>query len=298
MRVTNKSLLNNYMANLNRNLSSMRKYQNQLSSGKVVSKPSDDPFTVIRAMGFDTAIDRNEQYAKNIEYARGWVETTDTVLQDTVKTLQHVRQLTIRGSSGGTHSQEDLNAIADEVREMINQIEQIANTNFDGRYVIGGHNTMEKSFEITAPGELAIDNGDKGIIIREISPRVTMEINVDAESYMNGASEDLATTLKNVYDRLLAGDSEALSTDSLDKLDEQIDKFLGLSAEVGAKENRLDAAFKKNEEETNNLKELLSETEDIDLAEKIMEYSMMENVYQATLATGAKILQPTLLNYL
>ncbi len=297
MRVTNKSLMNNYMNNLNTNLSAMKKYQNQLASGKEVSRPSDDPFRVIRAMGFDTAIQQNGQHLKNIDYARGWVDVTDTALRGTVGALQNIRGLTIKGANGDK-SDTDLRAIAEEVDQNIRQLVQFANTNYDGRYVLGGHNTLEPPFEMTASGQMAIAHGDNGTIIRKLSPQVMMEINVDSQSFFNGPTEDLGTTLKNVYDRLLAGDQTALSDDSLIKLDEQINKFLSLSAEVGAKQNRLDAAYKKNEADTDNMKELLSKTEDIDFAEKIMQYAMMENVYQATLATGGKILQPTLLNFL
>lgn len=297
MRVTNKSLMNNYMVNLNRNLQYMKKYQNQLATGKEVSRPSDDPFTVIRAMNFDRAIEQNEQHSKNIDYARGWVNVTDAALQETVDVVQNIRERTIYASNG-THSDTERKAIADEVNQNIQQLVQIANTNYDGRYILGGHNTTETPFEVVGPGEIAINHGDGGTITREISPKVTMDINVDANSYLNGPTENLGITLKNVYDRLLAGDTNALSTDSLAKLDEQIDKFLGLYAEMGAKENRLDAAYKKNEAETLNMTELLSKTEDIDIAEKVMQYTMMETVYQSTLSTGGKILQPTLLNYL
>ena len=82
------------------------------------------------------------------------------------------------------------------------------------------------------------------------------------------------------------------------QLDDHINNILSLRAEMGAKYNRLEAAKLKNEEETLNMTELLSKTEDVDIAEKAMEYAMMSAVYQASLAMGARILQPTLLDFL
>lgn len=75
-------------------------------------------------------------------------------------------------------------------------------------------------------------------------------------------------------------------------------KFLILRAEVGAKSNRLEAMSSKNEEETYNMTELLSKTQDIDIAEKYMEYSTMSSVYTASLKVGAQILQQSILDFL
>lgn len=296
MRVTNKNLLKNYMTNINRNLLSMQKFQNQLSSGKEISRPSDDPFKVTRAMALDSSINRNNQHLRNIEDSIGWIDVTDTTLKASIDALQRVRELTIQGANA-SYSPEDLISISEEVGQVINQIAQIGNANYDGRYVMGGHNTTQPPFDVNA-GQLLNVNGDNGNIVRELSANVTISVNVSADSFLGTSGEDLGITLKNIYDRLINNQQSDLINDSISKIDGHIDRLLGQYAEVGAKYNRLIAAKEKNEAETLNMTELLSKTEDIDFAEKIMQYSMMENVYQASLATGGRILQPTLLNYL
>ena len=129
-----------------------------------------------------------------------------------------------------------------------------------------------------------------------------MEINVPGIWMMEGKegtlTDDLAETLKSIVVELDDGDAEALGGDLLGQVDKHIDNLLALRAEMGAKYNRLGAAKLKNEEETFNMTELLSKTEDVDLAEKIMQYSMLEAVYNVSLSMGARILQPTLLNFL
>ncbi|MBN2258971.1 MAG: flagellar hook-associated protein FlgL [Clostridiales bacterium] len=296
MRVTTKNLMNNYLTNLNRNLTEMQKYQNQMSSGKEILKPSDNPFGTIRAMDLDTSIKQNDQYLKNIEDSIGWTGMTESALGNLTDSLQRTRELTVYGSNGSL-SDTDMKAIAEEIKQIISQVAEVGNTNYDGRYIFAGQSTSKPPFEVV-DDVIQTATDISGSLSREVSESVTMDINVSGTRLMDGSSEDLSVTLKNIYDRLMSGDNTALSNDSLGKLDEQMDNILSLRAEVGAKYNRLEASKIKNETQNLNLTELYAKTIDIDIAEKVMQYSMMESVYQASLATGGKILQPTLLNYL
>lgn len=296
MRVTTKNLMNNYLKNLNKNLVQMQKYQNQISSGKEILKPSDNPFGTIRAMDLDTSIKQNEQYHKNIEDSIGWIGITEGALGGIVDTLQRVRELTIYGANGSL-AENDMKAIAEEVKQIISQIAEVGNANFDGRYVFAGQSTSTTPFEVVDNVILISPNTD-GTLKREISENVTMVVNISGERLMDGNGEELSTTLKNIYDRLMNDDNVSLSGDSIQKLDAQLDNILSLRAEMGAKYNRLESAKARNEVQNLNMIGLYAKTIDIDIAEKITKYSMMETVYQASLATGARILQPTLLNYL
>lgn len=296
MRVTNKSLLYNYLGNLNRNLVQMQEIQNQLSSGREIAKPSDDPFGTIRALNLDTSILQNDQYMKNIDDSLGWTEITDSSLGGIGDVLQRIRELALYGANG-TLSDTDRAAISEEVKQNIEQVAEIGNSSFDGRYIFAGQATTSAPFEVT-DNTLSYISGDTGDLSREISKNVTLDINVSGDQILNGGTESLSATLKNLYDRIVAGDTDDLSNDSLEKLDAHIEHLLSVRAEVGAKYNRIEAAKTRNEAETINLTALYSKTMDIDIAEKVMEYSMMETVYQSSLATGGKILQPTLLDYL
>lgn len=299
MRVTNKNIINNYINNLNRNLRGMSKYQNQLSSGKVVNRPSDDPFAVTRSMALHTSINQNGQYLRNIEDSIGWVDMTDAALGSMGDVMNRLRELVIKGANGSL-ADADRNAIKDEVEQLIDQVAQVGNTNYDGRYIFGGQKTTEPPFSVN-------DNtleykGNEAMLKREISQNVTMDINVPGNWITDGKDDsitsDLPTTLNDIVKALNDGDTEALGGDLLDQLDSHIDNILALRSEAGAKYNRLDAAKLKNEEETFNMTKLVSLTEDVEYSEKIMQYMTMQNVYQASLATGAKIMQPSLLDYL
>jgi flagellar hook-associated protein 3 FlgL len=304
MRITNQSILHNYLNNLHRNLSNMAKYQDQMSSGKEIRRPSDDPFAVTRSMSLHTSINQNNQYLRNIEDSIGWVDMTDSALGNLGDIMNRLRELVIKGANG-SQGDSERNAIKQEVQQLIGQMAQIGNTNYDGRYIFGGQSTTEPPFSVennTLLYDGAVDAQDL-MLTRELSQNVTMDINVAGSWIMQGkvdepVSVSLTDTLNSIVEALDNGDSNALGGNLLSLLDEHIDNILALRSEVGAKYNRLEAAKQKNEEETFNMKELLSKTEDVDLAEKIMEFSMMANVYYASLSMGAKILMPSLLDFI
>ncbi len=296
MRVTNRSLISGYTVNLERNLYAMKKYQSQLSTGKELSKPSDNPLDVTRAMVLRSTVSANEQYSKNIDYATGWIDKTDSVLRGIIDSLQSIRELIVRGANG-TNDSLAMEAIAKEVYQMTDQIADLGNANYDGRYILSGHHTLDKPLAMI-DGVLTNVAGDDEKIFREISPGVTTAINTNITEIMNDGKTDLGQLLNGIYQDLLSGDTHKLGNKHLEDLDNQINNLLGITSTVGAKHNRMEAAQEKNSEEMVNLREVLSKVEDIDFAEKIMEYAMMESIYHASLSTGAKVLQRTLLDYL
>lgn len=302
MRITNKTLTSNYLRNLNRNLAQVQKYHNQLSSGKEVSKPSDNPMLVSKIMSLRDNIQVNEQYNTNISDSIGWVETQDTALDDASSTLNRIRDLMIYGANGSL-SETDRAAIKDEVEMEISQLVDILNTNFDGRYIFGGQKTTTRPFGLE--GHEIIYNGDNNNISREISTGVTIDLITDATQLIGQSDDDgvneLGTFLQNVINAFEGEEGlspENLSGDLLGEIDVHLDNVLRVRSQIGAVHNRLEAAKDRNISENINLKSLLSDREDIDIAEKYMEFSVMSAVYQASLHTGAMILQPSLLNYM
>lgn len=313
MRITNKTLASNYLRNLNNNLRAVQKYHNQLSSGKEVSKPSDNPMLVSKIMSLKDCIKTNEQYNSNISGSIGWVQTQDTALGDISRILNRVRDLMIYGANGFL-SEAGRMAIKDEVETQIGELVDVLNTNFDGRYIFSGQKTTSVPYEIkdvfnadgNQIGKTIIYKGDDKNIIREISTGVTIDLISSGREIIGygdnpsdpaDTSNELGSFLMKVLD---AFDNEPikLSEELLGELDRQLDRVLKVRSKIGAVDNRLQAAEARNISENINLKGLLSGREDIDVAEKYMEYSIMAVVYQASLITGAKILQPSLLDYL
>lgn len=307
MRITNNTLNNGFLRNLSRNLKQMQKYQNQLSSGKLVSRPSDDPLLVGKIMSMDNNIALNEQYNSNISDTIGWTKTQDTALGDATKSLQRIKDLIIYGANS-TLSETDREAINSEVKATVDGLVDVLNTNFDGRYVFGGQMTLSKPFSIGNDGALTYD-GDSNNVQREISQGVVVDLITDGKKLMSaenvtGDNQDLGKLLSKVVDILgdfdNKGGTDALTGENglLGDMEKHIDNVVRVRTQIGAIHNRLESAEGRNQSENLNLKELLSEREDIDVAEKYMEFMVMKATYSASLSIGAQILQPSLLDYL
>lgn len=292
MRITNRALTNNFINNLNRNTKGLSVLLNQLASGKEIEKPSDNPIAVSKSMYLTTAIEANEQYKKNIEDAISWNSMTDTAMDNIGNSIQRIREITVQAANESL-TEEDTQGLLEEVDQLIQQIAQDANTTYDGRYLLAGQTNEKPPFEIVDGDLIYSGDGDKMKV--EVASSLNIEINTTGDELHNNGQ--LSDTLKELKKALLTGDSKSCGK-LLGKIDEDLDHILNLRSKIGARINRLESTQSKNEAETINMKEILSNTEDIDFAEKIMEYKAMENVYKATLSTGAKVIQPTLLDYL
>lgn len=307
MRVTNRMLATTVLHNLETNLERLMKLQNQMSSGKLVSRPSDNPMALSRIMSLRTALAEQEQYTRNMEDAMGFLDASEGALAKFTDTLQRVRELTIYGASG-TLSAADRKALADEVDQLIDELVQTGNAVYAGQFLFGGQKTT------TPPLEPVFDNTGKKVAVKyngnavplewEVTPGVTMEISVAGSEIFRVDNQNISTlfgTLFKIRDALWsdnAQDLQNLGGQYLGEVDGHIDHILQLRAVYGAKSNRLRLAVDRNFESKIKMTELLSRLEDVDLAKMAMEYSIQEYVYQAALATGAKVIQPSLVNFL
>lgn len=337
MRVTNKMLANNFLNDMKTNMNNLKTLQEQMTSGKEIRRPSDDPFKVTRAMQLHTDINTNKQYKENITDTVNWLDTTDTALDQAGNVLHRVRELLINAGNAA-YSEDERRAIKDEINEKMGELTQILNTNFDGKYLFGGSRGTTKPVNVEKDNDTnnnkivyfgrtgnALDpltdeselNMVKQKLSIEISQGVTLEYNVTAADILEFKSEDgtefdLAKVLKDITNHLdgkiekESGELEknenaavkALTDGDLKSITDAITNLLRVRSEVGAKQNRMEGALNKNIDENFNMTEILSNTEDIDITEKTMQYATMQTVYMASLQTSARVLQPTLMDYL
>ena len=304
MRVTTRLMSNSYLRNLNRQTNKVQKYQHQLSSLKEVSKPSDDPLTVSKIMDLNNSIVQNDYYQSTIEDAIDWTNVQDAALGQATNALGRIQNL-IQSAANGTMSEENRKAVKYNVEGEIAAFVDALNTNFGGRFVFGGQATTTQPFEVDRTDEGQIigiktpENTDN--LEREVSPGVTVSLLTNGEKLVNNDDFNLNDFFGDVLKALDSDDPAELSKlggDYLDTADKAFNNMVDKRAEVGAVFNRLEAAKSRNETESLNLKSMLSNKEDIDLAEKFMEYSMEMIAYESSLQMGTRILQTNILNYL
>jgi flagellar hook-associated protein 3 FlgL len=120
---------------------------------------------------------------------------------------------------------------------------------------------------------------------------------MDVALYGDEVFSEIFKTVENIEQDLRNNDPASLSS-KLSDLDDAINILLKFRSQVGAKINRLEATRTRVENNRIDYTALLSKTEDIDIAQVIMDLKMEENVYRASLAVGARIIQPTLVDFL
>ena len=141
--------------------------QLQLSTGKRVNRPSDDPSASTQLLKLSTLKSKTEQYNRNIESARNQVQLQESVLSSVSNVLQRVRELTVQANNA-TQSNDSRAAIADEIYNRIDELLQYANTkDANGEYIFSGFNARSQAFVESAQGFTY--QGDQGERMLQIS---------------------------------------------------------------------------------------------------------------------------------
>lgn len=295
MRVTHNMMISTFLNDYYNNLERIQKGQNMLASGKKFTRPSDDPVAVVTSLRIRTDMARNDAYTRNADDAKSWLDITDSALSQLGSLLQRTRELAVEGANG-TLTAGDMQKIAQEIIQLKAQMVQVGNTQYNGRYIFAGFKTDTAPFSETSNNY----NGDSNSIEFEVGPggnRMAVNVTGDRLFDVVGGTSQLLEVMDNLKTALENGDHQAVSSMIAD-IDKQLENVLSVRAEVGAKSNRLDLIQNRLQSDNYNFTALLSKNEDADLAQVITNLKMDENVYRASLAAGARIIQPSLIDFL
>jgi flagellar hook-associated protein 3 FlgL len=285
--MTSRSVL----SDLENTYNAMAKTQTQLSSGVTLTKPSDNPFGASQALTYKSELAANTQYQANVSNGTAWLSATDTALSSLNSDLATARDLVIQGSNGAL-SQTNLNAIADQLDQLAESVKTEANTQYAGSYIFSGTKTQTQPFTI---GGADTYNGDSSTISREIGQNVSMPVNVTGDTVV---SPILAAIRQAAVDLRAGGTPANLGTTDLDAIDAAADTLSQTQATVGASENRLTAASGRLQQLQQAQTQQLSDVQDTDVAQAMIDFSQESSVYQAALRSAASLIQPTLMNFL
>lgn len=273
----------------------MEKYQMQLATGRRINKPSDDPTGLVDSMRIRTRLNENVQYQANIDDATAWLNTTDEALNSLTNIMNRVYELGV-AAANGTNTPEDREIYSQEVGQLIDEVKNIANTTFGDKQLFGGNNTTEIPFD----KENNQWNANDKPIVYEIGVGIEFTVNTTAKEVFqyDDPEKDLLKTLQGVYDNMVNDRGKEISNVDLDKLKENIDNVLSSRAKIGARVNRLEMTSNRMKDQEINYTKLQAEVESADPAEVIMQLKTQENVYRSALSVGARIIQPTLMDFL
>lgn len=294
MRVTNQSMVRRTLDNLESNAQRLMELQEQLSTGRRVNRPSDEPAVAAQAMGYRSTLLLQDQYTQTIDSALRRLTTTESAYGTITDILQRARELAVRAGSG-LLSPDEMQATAAEVDQLLTQAIQVGNTSVGGIYVFGGHQTTAPPFSpVGSPATSVTYNGDTGLVDMEIAPGLTITTNVPG----NQGLPAVFTALISLRDNLNAGNAAAVASTDTPQLSTALEGILELRGLVGARMNRLERDREHLESAQLAFQELLSEAEEADIADVIVRLTAQQNVYEASLKTAARVVQQTLLDFL
>jgi flagellar hook-associated protein 3 FlgL len=300
-RITSNMIQRSVLADLNDISNRLSKTQQRMSSGKQITRPSDDPYGTSRALSLRTDIAGTQQYQRNVGEATAWQSVTDSALAKITEAVQRARDLTVQGANDSA-GQAARNAAAAEIDQLIASVKQEANASYGGRYVFAGTATNTAPYAVAGADTYL---GDTAAVAREIGPGVSVQVNVIGQSLLGdgqGAADGkLLNVLRDISDHLKSGitaDANSLRTTDLKALDTNLDALSQTRATVGATTNRLESADSRLQEVEESLTKLLSNVEDADMAQTYTDFSMQQSVYQSALRAGSNIVQQSLLDFL
>lgn len=292
-RVTQSMMNTQLLTNLNNNMNRLSNMQNQMSTTRKINKPSDDPVGITYSMRYRSELATNDQYTKNVDEAISWMDNTDTMLGQAGSVIQRIRELTVQAANG-TNPEDALKAVRNEVDQLSSQLVDVANSQFNGKYIFNGQMTDQPPYSADSPEASVTDGGE---IQYSIGNGTKIGINVTGNRVFGEAGDNVFSVLKGLSASLGAGDQTGVSA-MLEKLDVRLQQLLNVRSDVGAKTNRVELAQDRLGDISTNLQTLQSKTEDADMAELITNMKTQENVYESSLSVGAKLIQQSLIDFL
>ncbi|ODA42537.1 flagellar hook-associated protein FlgL [Desulfosporosinus sp. BG] len=303
MRVTNNMLSQNVKNNIETSNEKMLKLQDQSSSGLGISKPSDDPSAIQRIIRLRNSISNVAQYQSNASEASSYMSTIDGALGEITSQLQRVRELAAEGANG-TSTPDDKADLALEVSQISKQLGVEANTQVGSKYVFSGTATNQKL--VNSDGTMN-SSANSNPLLYQVGSDISINVSIDGPALFGDSTDTtttpptttkgIFTTLNDLSDALKNGDATTISG-YLDKIDASINSVIAARADLGARMNRMTALQGQLGTTSANLQKNLSTIQNVDIESTIISYTSQQNVYQAALAVGAKIIQRSLVDYL
>jgi flagellar hook-associated protein 3 FlgL len=193
-------------------------------------------------------------------------------------------------------------ALATQLDQTIVQIADLINTQYAGKYIFGGKKTDQPPIVKNPGGDPPyLYQGDSEQMRVRVGPGFYVDAGVNGNIVLNmeGASipsaPDLFQVIENVRDKILAADVNGIS-EEIANIDTILANIVAIRSQVGGRVSRLESSIQALSESKTRIRDLLSKTEDVDLAEAIVELRMRENVYQAAVAVANRILNVSLVN--
>jgi flagellar hook-associated protein 3 FlgL len=265
--------------------------QIKVATGKRINKPSDDPIGMGKVLDYRKIISSIEQYNENIIHGKNQLEITSTILDEIDTLLNEAKEWAQEFGSGSDAS---ASAALLEIKGLYDSIMDLANTKIGNNYIFAGHETNIAPFSRDA-NYTATYSGDDGDFKVMVGDNVQVKINATGQDIFDGGT-DVFGALEDLINALEANDPAAAFA-QVANLQSSIDQVQGVATETSVYYNRLESSENFLIKYKSNIEEMLIDTEDVNAEEAIIEMQLQELAYTTCLETAARIIQPSLVDF-
>jgi flagellar hook-associated protein 3 FlgL len=291
-RITQNMMMDRSYSALQTGLNRLAKTQEQLSTGRILNRPSDSPTDTTSAMRIRASLGDQKQYLRNTEDGIGWLGQIDSTLTSVAGQIRRARELGQQGANDANASPQAREALAVEIEQIRESLISASNASYLGRPVFGG---VVDGLKAYGPDGSFV--GAAGEVSRTVARGVKVPVNVNGPDVFGPDGANLFDDLGRLAASIRAGDTAGLG-DAMDDLHGALSRVTSTLGDVGARYNRLDRARQSAEDLTLSLITTLAQVENVDLARATMDLKLNEVAYQAGLAATARLVQPSLSDFL
>ncbi len=292
MRISTAYQYDTYSRDIARAQQSYLKFQRQVSTGKRINSPSDDPFGTGTILNLGSLRDATTQYTKNLQSGKTFMSFTESALGEVVTGLRRAYQLAVGGANGAT-DQTGREGMVQEIGQIQKRLLDLANTKgAQGQYIFAGQTANQQP--LTLVGGVPQVNGGNTDVIIESSPGQTIQIN----SIVAQKMADAYNQLESLKQHLNSGDTGALSGVDIPTLQASMDLFNTERGKVGAKLQEVETGLSMMQRRSDEFTQAISDTEEVDMADAIMKYQAAETAYTAALNVASQGFRLSLMDFI
>lgn len=294
MRITDRMIVNHTLSYLQQGRKRLGDAQTRVVTGRRLLRSSDDPAQVERAMTLASELRMVQKQTTNLKMSRDWLSGTGSALDQLNDLIIEARNVALRGMND-TFSESERLAMSAQIGELLQNGLSIANTQQAGNYLFSGQQVKTLPFSLQA--DTILYQGDNASIHHMVELGQTMPINITGVAGKSGGILSTLAQLQNLQKSLSANDRAGIQN-FLDNIGALSDDIFTAQSAVGVRMQRIDNTSDRLTARETNLKQLYSQLVDADMAEVIAEMSAEEKAYEMSLATTARVMPRSLLDFL
>ncbi|MCD4716276.1 MAG: flagellar hook-associated protein FlgL [Desulfobacterales bacterium] len=287
MRVANKTIYDMVKFNLGKITEELNHANKVVSTGKRISDLSDDPVGLTQALNIKSALSNFEQLGRNITTGNSWLTASESAMSNVQNLISDAKTLCVQMATATIGTEERASA-AETVQNTLEEVISLANTQLNGLYIFSGSKTDTAPFS-----QDGTYNGDNNPFTIKIGRDSSVQVGSDGGAVFG----TIFNTLSDLKDALGANDFDGIQT-AMINLDTHFDHVSNKISDVGSKMLRMEIKENIFQDLKISNTERLSEIENADITEAIIDLQAKELVYQAALASSAKVMELSLVDYI